>query len=90
MGRITEDEYHKRIQRYRIEQKGIKEKLNNLHTADENYYTTTNYLLTLAKRIPQVFESSKPEVKRQLINLVLSNPTLNDVTICATIRKPFS
>ncbi len=89
-GCITEDEYHKRIQRYRIEQKSIKEKLDNLHTADEDYYTTANYLLNLSKRIPQLFESSKPEVKRRLINLVLSNPTLNDVTVCATIRKPFS
>lgn len=43
-----------------------------------------------AKNIPQVFKSSKPEVKRRLINLVLSNPSLNDVTVSATIRKPFS
>lgn len=87
---ITEDEYHKRIQRYRIEQRGIKERLNNLHTADEAYYTTANFLLNLSRRIPQLFESSKPEVKRRLINLVLSNPTLNDATVTATIRKPFN
>ena len=89
-GCITEDEYNKRLQRYRIEQKGLKDKLNNLHTADEDYYSTANYLLNLSKRIPQLFESSKPETKRRLINLVLSNPSLDDATIYATIRKPFS
>ena len=89
-GWITEDEYNKRFQRYRIEQKGIHEKLKNLHTADEDYYTTANYLLNLSKRMPQIFESSKPEIKRRLINLVLLNPTLNDVNVCATIRKPFN
>lgn len=89
-GCITEDEYHKRIQRYRIEQRSFKQKLDNLHTADEDYYTTANYLLNLSKRIPQIFASSKPEIKRRLIDLTLSNPTLNDATICATIRKPFN
>src|SRR3989338_7789093 len=66
---------------FRIEQRSIKEKLNNLHTADEDYYTTANYLLDLSRRIPQLFESSKPEIKRRFINLILSNPTLDDVTI---------
>lgn len=88
--RITEGEYNKRFQRYRIEQNSITEKLKNLHTADEDYYTTVNYILNLSKRIPELFESSKPEIKRNLINLVLSNPTLNDVNVCATIRKPFN
>ena len=89
-GCITEDEYNKRFQRYRIEQKAIQDKLKKLHTADEDYYTTANYILNLSKRIPQLFESSKPEIKRRLINLVLSNPSINDATVCATIRKPFN
>ncbi|MBL8676697.1 MAG: recombinase family protein, partial [Alphaproteobacteria bacterium] len=89
-GCITEDEYNKRLQRYRIEQNAIQEKLKNLHTADEDYYTTANYLLNLSNRIPQLFESSKPEIKRRLLNLLLSNPTLNGVNVTATIRKPFS
>ncbi|MBF0332007.1 MAG: recombinase zinc beta ribbon domain-containing protein [Candidatus Omnitrophica bacterium] len=89
-GRITEDEYNKRFTRYRIEQKVVQDKLKKLHTADEDYYTTANYILNLSKRIPQLFEGSKPETKSRLINLVLSNPTINDATVCATIRKPFS
>lgn len=89
-GSITDHEHQKRLTRYRIEQRGIQEKLKNLHTADEDYYSTVNFILNLSRRMPQQFESSEVELKRRLINLVLLNPTLNDTTVCATIRKPFS
>ena len=89
-GSITDHQYQERLTRFRIEQKSVQEKLKNLHTADEDYYTTVNFILNLCRRIPQLFESSKPEIKRRLINLVLLNPTLNDTTVNATIRKPFS
>ena len=64
--------------------------MDNLQEADEQYYFTASYLLQMARRAPEIFKSSKPDIKRQLFKLVLSNPTINDGTLCATIRKPFS
>jgi site-specific DNA recombinase len=89
-GTITNEFYRKKEQEYRREQSNITLKLNNLQKADVQYYITANYLLEVARRAPEIFKSSKPEVKRQLIKLVLSNPVVNDGTLCATIRKPFS
>ena len=88
--KITEEFYKKKEQEYRREQNNITLKMNNLQKADEQYYTTADYLLQLARRAPEIFKSSKPDIKRQLFKLVLSNPTINDGTLCATIRKPFS
>jgi site-specific DNA recombinase len=89
-GEVSEEFYKKKVQEYRREQNNIKVKMDNLQKADEQYYFTANFLLLLARKAPELFKSSKPDIKRQLFKLVLSNPTINDGTLCATIRKPFS
>ena len=89
-GSITEDFYNKKLLEYRTEQTNIQTKQNNLQEVDKDYYSTGIYLLKLANKAPAIFKSSEPEVKRQLIKLILQNPTINDVTLCATYRNPFS
>jgi len=90
LGKITEDFYSKKLVEYRTEQTNIQIKQKQLQGVDEDYYTTGFYLLKLANKDPAIFKSSEPEVKRQLINLVGQNPTINDETLCATYRNPFS
>jgi hypothetical protein len=87
---ITEDFYNKKLVEYRTEQTNIQIKQKELRGVDEDYYTTGLYLLKIANKAPAIFKSSEAEVKRQLIKLVLQNPTINDVTPSATYRKPFS
>jgi DNA invertase Pin-like site-specific DNA recombinase len=89
-GSITEDSYNKLLLKYRAEQSNIQTRLKNLQEVDKDYYLTGIYLLKLANKAPTIFKSSEPEVKRQLIKLVVQNPTINDATLNATIRKPFS
>lgn len=89
-GLITDEEFKQRSTKYRIEQKSVENKLKNLRQTDEEYFINANYLLNLANKAPEIFKSSKVEVKRQLIKLALWNPTLNGVTLNASIRKPFS
>ena len=78
------------FEQHRGEQKTIEEKLKNLRQTDEEYFLNASYLLNLANKAPEIFKSSKVEVKRQLIKLVLWNPTIRDVTLNTSIRKPFS
>jgi hypothetical protein len=87
---ITEDTYNKLLLKFRAEQTNIQTKLKNLQEVDKNYYSTGMYLLKLANKASAIFKSSEPDVKRQLIKLILQNPTINDLTLNATIRKPFS
>ncbi|MFH0941166.1 MAG: hypothetical protein V1840_04860, partial [Candidatus Omnitrophota bacterium] len=89
-GSITEDDYNKRLLKYRAEQTNIQTRLKNLQEVDKDYYSTGIYLLKLANKAPAIFKSSEPDVKRQLVKLILQNPTINDATLTATIRKPFS
>jgi len=89
-GSITESFYNKKLIEYRSEQSNIETKLKNLREADTNYYTTAIYLLNLANKAPAIFKRSEPDIKRQLIKIVLQNPVINDVTLYATYRSPFS
>lgn len=58
--------------------------------ADENFSITVNYLLNLSLRAYELFESSKVEQKRQLINFVLSNLKLRGKNLEFELKKPFN
>ena len=39
--------------------------------ADENFYLAANITLNLAQRAKEIFKSSEPQEKRQLLNFLL-------------------
>jgi site-specific DNA recombinase len=61
----------------------------NLQKAEDNYYLTVNYLLQLASKAYDLFVSSEIEEKRQLLKLLLQNPTLDGKKVRFTLLKPF-
>jgi hypothetical protein len=85
----SEDLYNKKREEYWLKQEEIQNKLNSLQKADEEYYEAASYILKLANKAPQLFESSEPEIKRQLLKLTLQNYELHDATLCPTYRSPF-
>ncbi len=87
--RITESYYNQKREEYRGKQKEINEKINKLHYADEEYYITANYLLQLAKRSYELFLSSEPIEKRQLLKLTLQNLRLEGDLVRYDLIKPF-
>ena len=89
-GRITDDEHDKKRTELRERQVEIQSKLGSLQKADEEYYLTATYILKLASRAPEVFESSEPAAKRQILKILLQNCVVNDATVVPTIRSPFS
>jgi hypothetical protein len=58
--------------------------------ADENYYLTAGHVLSLAERAAEIFESSKVDVKRQLLNFVLSNCKLDGEKLSFDLKTPFN
>ena len=90
VGCITDDDYDKKRKEYRAKQDEIQSKLANLQSADENFYLTAKYILSLANRAGKIFESSEPTVNRQLLKLLLQNCVVNDVTLVPTYRSPFN
>lgn len=64
-------------------------KLTGLQKAEDEYYLTANYLLQLANKAYELFESSEIEQKRQLLKLILQNPTLEGRKVRYFVQKPF-
>ena len=60
-----------------------------LRLTDEEYYITAEYLLKLASKASQLFESSEMHEKRLLLKMTLQNPTLNGKKVCYNWIKPF-
>lgn len=88
-GRLTEEEYDKESREFRKKQDEIRIKLDGLQKADENYYQTAKYILALSNKAPEIFDSSEPTAKRQLLRLLLQNCVVDDATLVPTIRSPF-
>lgn len=87
---ITQSEYDKKCIELRDKQGELGDDLRRHTEADEKFNTTLLTLFDLASRAYDLFESSKVEQKRQLINLTLSNLALNGTTLEYQKRKPFS
>ncbi|MEW6536438.1 MAG: recombinase family protein [Candidatus Auribacterota bacterium] len=88
-GRITQDYYDKKLTEYRNKQKEIQSKLANLEIADEKFYLTAEYILKLAQRASQLFKSSEPKLKQQILDVVLQNCYMDGVSLCYQYRSPF-
>jgi len=63
---------------------------NSYQESEEEYYLTFMNILKVANRAPEIFESSEPEAKRQILKILLQNCVVNDATLVPTIRSPFS
>ncbi len=82
--------YDKKLQEFRDKQDEIKNSMDRLQKADEEYYITATYILNLAKRAYDLFLSSEPDIKRQLLKLVLQNCEINNGSLRYTLNYPFS
>jgi site-specific DNA recombinase len=89
-GRITENDYDRFYQTLRDQMTDVTVRLESLQGAEDNYYTTAKYVLSVVKRAHEIFESSEVEEKRQLIKLVLSNLMMEEEKIVWNIQKPFN
>lgn len=89
-GSITESEYAERCKKYKKRQAEILEQQKRIQEADENYYLTSNFILQLCKRSGALFKSSEMEERRQLIQLVVQNLSLNGRKLEYNLQKPFS
>jgi len=86
---ITQDEYDKKAIELKQRQYELTERLRRIIEADENYSITLISLLNICSKAPELFESSKVEQKRQLINFLLSNLKLKGKKLEFTVKKPF-
>ena len=88
-GSITESYYDKKRDEFRAKQKGLQKKMGKLQIADEEYYITSDYVLNLASRASELFESSEPLQKRLLLKETVQNLTLDGRLVRYNEIKPY-
>jgi site-specific DNA recombinase len=89
-GRITTNDYDKYVTKYKSEMEDLDRKLMEYTDSDKSFELTSSYLLELASKAKQLFESSQPEQKNNILRLLLANPTLRAKKLQLPLLKPFA
>ncbi len=88
--RITSNEYDKIIKELKRKEQDILQRLMDHSKADEQFLITSSYILELANRAYELFESSQAEQKRRLLNFVFANFSAQGSKLQYKIKEPFN
>lgn len=88
--RITAIDYDKYAKKYSEEKTELERKLVEYTNNDKSFIVTSSYLLQLASRAKEVFESSQPEKKNKILRILLANCQINEKRLQLNLLKPFS
>ena len=89
-GTIDAETYQRQKERLRHERDDLFEKLREAdRSADDGYLVTANRVLELAKSAKKLWETRSPQERRDFLEKLLWNPTLDGRTVRYDLRKPF-
>jgi site-specific DNA recombinase len=88
--RITQDIYDKKLKQFKTKQNDLNTQLQEYTNADEKYHIVASTVFSLANRALEIFESSEPNEKRQLLNFLVQNCLLSGKNLEFSIRSPFN
>lgn len=88
-GRIDESLFQKKLSEYKERERIIFQEMERHVNADESFHITANMVLNLARRAREIFESSKVDEKRQLLNFIFQNLELKEKKLSVILREPF-
>ena len=89
-GRITSEEYDKKVNEYKSEQNEILGQMQAHSDTDKDFYLTANRVFSLAQRAAEIFDSSEVHEKRQLLSFVVQNCRLSGQKLSFDLREPFN
>jgi site-specific DNA recombinase len=87
--RITDEEYDTFHKDFRSEQDKLEVELAMHSNADKEFYITITNLLDISTRAFELYESSKLDQKRQLLNFMFSNLKLEGKKLVFNLKRPF-
>ena len=76
--------------KYKTEMEDLDRKLVEYTNNDRTFEATSAYLLELASKAKNIFESSQPEQKNKILRMLLANPTLKAKRLQLPLLKPFA
>ncbi len=88
-GGITQDEYDKKLREMKERQYRLNIEMEEHTKADHEYHIQVSHVISLAKRMGEIFESSEPDEKRAILGYLLQNPTVRNKKLLYTLKKPY-
>lgn len=87
--RITDDDYDKIVSEEQEKQSSWESELANFDTPDESFVVSSEYVLSLLKRLPELYKRSKDDEKLEWHRLWFSNASLKQERLHWELKKPF-
>ncbi len=87
---ITQEIYDKKLKDYKEKQHEISIRLDEYTRADESFHIAASTVFSLANRALEIFESSEPNEKRQLLSFLTQNCRLSQKNLSFELRSPFN
>lgn len=88
-GRITPDEYDKRVGACKQQEEALLDQLKDHSKADEAFVISASYILELAKRAHELFDRSQPEQKNRLMRFVFANADVQGEKLNYKLKNVF-
>lgn len=88
-GEITKEFYQAKFKEYSDRIKDLNEKISKHTLASIDYYKLGTSILELAQKACFLYENALPEERKEFLNFVLSNSTLQDKKPLPNYKKPF-
>lgn len=89
-GLIDADFWATQNSKWNEEQASIEAQMTTLRTANSVYVEKGVQLMELARQAHTLFKTMTTDEKREMLNLVLSNPQIENGTLRFHFKKPFS
>lgn len=88
-GRITTDMHDEIANELEARQQELNDRLKLLTSDNKSFQLTASYLLDLAQRAEELFESSDDRLRNKLLGYILSNIELKDKKLSYILNDPF-
>ncbi len=89
-GSITNEIYNKKLKEYQEKLADLEIRMGQHTQADESFYMNAKTLLFILKKSCDVFKGSEPATKRQILNFLLQNITLDGKKLSFELKTPFN
>ena len=86
---ITDEEYNSQKSEYELKELELKGKLLKHSYIDDNANEIANCIFDFAANARELWNSSKQEEKRQLLEILVANSQIKDSSTCFYLKKPF-
>jgi site-specific DNA recombinase len=86
---IDKETYKTKQAHFKAQNISVRRKLDSIDSANNKFYENAQIVMNLVKDAPELFESSKIESRRQLLNIVFQNFEIHGDQLRWEYKKPF-